>query len=177
MNRDEKRWLWIAAVCWAAILVLALAAGRIIHRRAVAIVTHLVSADPKAERRSVYLRLEADRLVKEALERHEAAGSKAGAKDRSTTGSLIADVHPLLEQAERLYLEYYDAGTSPATVLFPLAEVNLLMGRQARGFMYLSCYWEAQKQPVLAEAYRRRAAAMQSSSTSPTAAGFEEQKR
>ncbi|MCX8038592.1 MAG: hypothetical protein N3D11_16370, partial [Candidatus Sumerlaeia bacterium] len=125
MNANEKRWLVIAGVCWAVILSLALTAGYLIHRRAVAIVTHLVSADPKAERRSVYLRLEADRLVKEALERHEAAASKTGVQERPTTGVLIAEVHPLLEQAERLYLEYYDTGTSPATVLFPLAEVNL----------------------------------------------------
>ena len=89
--------------------------------------------------------------------RHEAATSgTAGA--RMADSALVPEVAPLLEAAERLYLESLDAVSSQPGLLFQLGEVNFLLGRRTRAHLFMSRYWAALGEEDLARVYRRRAA-------------------
>ena len=158
--RSGKTWLVVGLVVWVVALAGAGWLARFVHRRSPAILDRLTATDPAPARRALRLRLEADRLVHGALVLHEAATSGSLADENRTTGTLVAEAAPLLEEAERLYLESLEAATSQPGVLFQLGEVNLLLGRRAGGYLFLARYWEATGEPALARAYRERARAL-----------------
>jgi len=166
ISRAQKHWIIATAVAWVIALSVAIALGSWLYRRSPEILGRLVSTDPSPARQALRLRLEADRLVHEALLRHEAATSGTAAI-QTTTGALISEVAPLLEMAERLYLQSLDAATSQPPLLFQLGEVNFLRGQRARGYLYLARYWEALGEKGLARAYRRAASETDSSATIP----------
>jgi len=160
----EKRWIKSALVVWFIALAVTIGVALYVHRRAAAILDFLVASDPAPSRQALYLRLEADRLVHQAYLRHEAVTSgTAGARD--ATGTLLSEVVPLLERAERLYLESLDAATSQPGILFQLSEVSFLRGQRARGYLYLARYWEMAGERGLARAYRRLASERDPSAT------------
>jgi hypothetical protein len=128
----------------------------------------MVLTDPSAGRRALRLRLEADRLVRDAFRRHEAVTSGPAAATVAT-GTLVAEVSPVLERAERFYLESLDVDTSQPTLLFQLGEVNFLLGRRARAYQFLARYWEAIGEAELARSYRRRARETAPEATVPLA--------
>jgi len=165
-SKTDKHWLVAVLIVWTLTLLAAIAAVCLVHRQSLAILNRLVSGDPAPARQALRLRLEADRLVHEALLRHEAATS-ATAAVRITTGALVSEVVPLLEQAERLYLQSLDAASSQPALLFQLGEVSLLRGQSARGYLYLARYWNAIGEKGLARAYRRMAAEVDASTTIP----------
>lgn len=159
-KRKEPQGILVPVVVCVLALAGAIIVGGYVHRRAPTILERLVATDPAPPRRALRLRLEADRLVREALARHEAATSGSVAGDALTSGPLVSDAVPLLREAERLYLESLDAATSQPGLLFQLGEVNLLLGRRARGFLFMARYWEAMGESALARAYRERAKAI-----------------
>jgi len=164
--QNERRWILVAAIIWAVALAVVIAGGRYLRAHSTALLNYVVSTDPEPKRQALYRRMEADRLVREALRQNDAATS-GGLAPRPRNGALIPEVAPLLQQAERLYLESYDETTTRTGLLFQLGEVNFLMGRRARGYLYLARYWDAVGEKELARAYRRRAGELDSAATIP----------
>lgn len=161
---NEKKWLVGAVVVWAIAMAAIIAVVFYFHRRSQEILISLVANDPNARRQAVLLRLEADRKVNEALLQHQQATS-ASLEARTSGTVLIAEVVPLLEEAERLYLESLDENSSQPGVLFHLSEVNSLLGRRARAARYLSRYWETQGEPEMARVFADQAVKLDSATT------------
>jgi len=164
--RTEKHDLLATVLLWAIALVAAIAAVSYVHRRSDAILDFLVQDDPAPNRRALRSRLEADKLVHEAFLRHEIATSGTAAAGVAT-GTLMLDAIPLLERAEKLYLDSLEAVTSQPAVLFQLGEVSFLQGKRARAYLYMARYWEAIGERTLARAYRRFASDIDPSATIP----------
>ena len=165
-GQTDRRWITASAIAWAVILAAAIALAFHVYPRSPDILRDLVSTDPSPTRQALYRRLEADRLVHEAFARHEAAMSGTPSASASS-GTLVAEAAPFLEQAERLYLASLDAVTSQPALLFQLGEVSFLRGRRAQGYLYLSRYWEAVEERGLARAYSRLAQETDPSATIP----------
>jgi len=153
----HRAWLAAAAIAWAAALTSIIAAGVYVHSRTQPILTDLVVNDPSPRTQALARRLEADRLLIEALRIHEAATTGTAAPAPRADGALVAQAVPLLEKAEQLYLAVADAETSQPGLLFYLAEVNFLMGRERQADAYLSRYWQAAGNQPLATLYGRLA--------------------
>ena len=155
-SQSEKRLVVVAAILTAITLAVAIAALIYVRARSVAILNYLASTDPSPARQALLRRLEADRPVREALQSHEAATTATAATQRAG-GALAAEIAPLLEKAERSYLASLDAATSQPALLFQLGEVNLLLGRRARAYLYLARYWNAMGEKELSQTYTRLA--------------------
>jgi len=161
----ERRLAVVAAILTAITLAVAIGAVVYVRGRSVAILNRLASTDPSPARQALLRRLEADRLVREALRDHEAATTGTAATQPAGGGAVAPQIVPLLEKAERSYLASLDAASSQPALLFELGEVNLLMGRRARAYLYLARYWEAMGEKELGQTYTRLAHDAEASAT------------
>jgi hypothetical protein len=152
--RVEKKWLIAIAVLWAIGMVAIVGTGIAVQRRAVSVLQWIVQSDPNDWTRAPRSRLEADRLVIEALHRRERAAALAPATTTASAAAAPEQTLPLLEKAERLYLDSLDARTSQPGLLFYVAELNFLMGRIKNGNQWIVRYWEALGETPLADSWR-----------------------